>query len=111
MARITPKKELYPLISEIISEKFRQTNTWVSRDQIIFELLRRPESSGVIETNWRRVLDDIERGRPYQSWQTNLEQYTGNWVDWFSARFDYENYGNLFQRAKDNNNNWMYRPK
>lgn len=107
----TPKKELYPIITDIISHRYRQTRTWVSRDEIIFELLRRRESASTINSNWKRILAKIEAGGKHQEWETTIEGYTGNWVDWFSKQFNQEGYGSEFQRTKDGNNNWAYKPK
>lgn len=107
----TPKKELYPIIVEIIRDRFCQTRTWVSRDEIIFGLLNRQESASTIRSNWKRILAKIEVGGPHQEWEKTLEGYAGNWVDWFSAKFDDEPYGQEFQRLKDSNKNWSYKPK
>jgi hypothetical protein len=109
--KATPRKELYPVIINIINNRFRQTKIWVSREEIIFELLNRQESVSTIEHNWKRNLAAIEAGKRYQEWETTLEGYTGNWVDWFSARFDHEGYGREFKRERDSNSNWSYKPK
>lgn len=109
--KVTPRKELYPIISNIINARFRQTKTWVSRGEIVYDLLKRRESASTIEHNWKRNFAKIEAGKRHQEWETTLEGYAGNWVDWFSARFEEESYRMIFIRTKDSNHNWMYKPK
>ena len=109
-ATVTPRKELYPIIADIIEKRFQQTKTWVSREEIIKELLSRKESASTIESNWKRNLAAIDAGKSYQLWETDLEQYAGNWVDWFSARFQQEGYNQQFKRNKLSDKKWSYIP-
>jgi hypothetical protein len=107
----TPKKELYPTIADIIIRRYRQTRDWVSRDEIISELLSGRESASIIKHDWELNLAKIKAGKKYQDWETVLENYAGNWIDWFSKQFEYEGYHLDFRREKDNENKWVYMPK
>jgi len=110
-AKTTPRKELYPIIVKIINQRFRRTRTWVSREEIIHGLLNTRESASTINHNWKLNLAKIEAGKRHQLWETTLEGYAGNWVDWFSAKFDHEGYGRELQRGKDGYDHWAYKPK
>jgi hypothetical protein len=105
------RKVLYPIIASIIHEKFKQTGTWVGRDEIAYELTQREDSSSIVKSEWERNFARIKKeDKRHQKWETTVEGYAGNWVDWFSARFEPEGYDKEFCRAAACDDKWAYKP-
>ncbi len=92
---------LDPIILAFIQNRFKQTQTWVTRDEIVVHLQEHETVRPFLEERYNETAQKM-----------SLAQYIGNQVDWLSARFtqDMTDFQHLLEQQEDEDGKKMYRP-
>ena len=90
MAKCFRHAEVFPVIAESIQKIFKETQDWVTHDQLVGALMAHPETKNLIDT------------APGRGCSLSDEHLAANMVAWFSARFEAKTneYQNAFEPTK-----------
>ena len=95
------QNDIFPIIAEIIEQKYQEEQRYITHNDIVQELLKHPLAKHTIDIAFQQ-----SKSHRTPAWLAS------NMVSWFSQRItvDMTDWKNYFDRKKIQNK-WAYKPK